>query len=172
MPNLILTKDQREKLKEPLGELIEGSSVECNRVLKETIGAERPSLLLLVGDTVSRNAVQAGIKPDVVVVDEKEMRAEATPFAYSSQHVFRTKNAAGTIDLIAWEAVEEATRRRNSIVQVDGEEDLLTLVAISVAPLGSLVVYGQPNEGIVLVRVSREKKREVDGIIQGMEKRD
>ena len=39
-------------------------------------------------------------------------------------------------------------------IVVEGEEDLATLPAILYAPPGSVVVYGQPDEGSVLVKVN------------------
>ncbi|MDI6805914.1 MAG: DUF359 domain-containing protein, partial [Candidatus Bathyarchaeia archaeon] len=52
---------------------------------------------------------------------------------------------------------------------VDGEEDLLTLIAVLYAPQNSFVVYGQPYEGIVVVKVTPEKKAEVSEILKTME---
>jgi hypothetical protein len=54
-------------------------------------------------------------------------------------------------------------------VVVDGEEDLLTLVAVLHAPEKSLVVYGQPQEGIVVVRVTKQKKEMIRRIVEAME---
>ncbi len=51
---------------------------------------------------------------------------------------------------------------------VDGEEDLATLPAILYAPLGSAVVYGQPNEGSVLVMVTPEKKKQIENLMKQM----
>jgi uncharacterized protein (UPF0218 family) len=82
----------------------------------------------------------------------------------------QTKNEAGTIGLDAWKKVEAAVGSGNCAVIVDGEEDLLTLVAILAAPPGSLVVYGQPGQGIVLVRVTSQRKREVEKIIEEMDR--
>ena len=171
MPLLLPTDAQRQKLKDPLGQLILGSSSECITALRQVLEKERPSSLLLVGDTISREVVKSGIKPDVVVIDRKEMRGEAVPFEHPAQHVFRTRNMAGTIDLGAWHTIEKAVLMGDSVVFVEGEEDLLALVVIWVAPSGSLVVYGQPNQGIVLVRVSPEKKNEIGQIIEQMGKR-
>jgi len=53
-------------------------------------------------------------------------------------------------------------------IVVDGEEDLATLPAILYAPLGSAVVYGQPNEGSVLVEVTPEKKKHVMDLMNKM----
>jgi uncharacterized protein (UPF0218 family) len=54
---------------------------------------------------------------------------------------------------------------------VDGEEDLLTLIAVLYAPEKSWVVYGQPREGAVVVEVTPEKKAETAEILRGMDVR-
>jgi len=51
---------------------------------------------------------------------------------------------------------------------VEGEEDLLTLVVMVTAPLGSLVVYGQPNEGLVLVEVNGEAREKACLFLENM----
>ena len=171
MATLVLTDAQRQLLKRPLGELITGTPPKCNRMLEEVVAKEKPVRLILVGDAVARNATQTGIKPDVIIIDHKEKRQKAAQFSYAAEHVFRTGNSPGTIESGAWQVAEEAIRRGNSVVIVDGEEDLLTLVAILSSPDGSMVVYGQPGEGIVLVRVSTDKKAKINEIMEGMEKR-
>jgi uncharacterized protein (UPF0218 family) len=169
---LLLTESQRERLKEPLGQLVAGTSSECNQKLKDMQAAEKPRLLILIGDTISRNAIQFGIKPDVIIIDNKEMRGDAAEFSHGKSCVFRTVNEASTINLLAWQAVAEAIERGDSVVLVDGEEDLLTLVAILVAPAGSVVAYGQPEIGIVLVRISDAKKDEIQALLDRMIKVD
>jgi len=172
VPKLLLTEGQRQKLKEPLGELVAGSASECNQALKRVQDDEKPRLLILVGDTISRNALHSGIKADVIIMDKREMRMGAVEFAHRKTRVFRTVNAQGTIDLLAWEAVEEAVQKGDCAVLVDGEEDLLTLVAIMVAPVGSIVAYGQPGKGIVIVRVTVRKKSEIQALVDEMGRAD
>jgi uncharacterized protein (UPF0218 family) len=159
-------------LKGPLGQLVAGTASECNRAIKQAQETERPRRLILVGDTVSRNAVQYGIEPDVIIIDKREKRGQAVDFTHKKARVFRTRNEAGTIDLLAWNVVAEAVEKGSSVVIVDGEEDLLTLAAVVVAPLGSVVVYGQPEVGIVLIRVSAEKKDEIMAIVDSMQRAD
>ena len=53
-------------------------------------------------------------------------------------------------------------------LRVDGEEDLLTLPVIRYAPVGTLVAYGQPDEGIVLVKITKNKKASVKEIMNKM----
>jgi uncharacterized protein (UPF0218 family) len=168
VPKLLLTGEQRQRLKEPLGQLIMGPPSECNQALKNVQDEDKPRLLILVGDTISRNALSSGIRADVIIIDNKEMRGEAIGFTHGKARVFRTVNPQGTIDLLAWEAVAEAVQRGDGAVLVDGEEDLLTLVAIMVAPVGSVVAYGQPAQGIVIVRVTAKKKNEVQALVDEM----
>lgn len=146
-------------MKQPLGELIAGTPADCNRILNEVVTKEKPTRLILVGDTVSRNALQAQMRPDVIIVDNMEKRQKAVHINYTAEHVIRTQNRAGTIESRAWQAIDQAIRKSNSVVLVDGEEDLLTLPAILSSPDKSLVVYGQPRVGIVLVRVSPRRRR-------------
>ena len=169
---LVLTEDQRALLKKPLGELVTGTTSECNRRLKEVQETERPRLLILVGDSITKNALESGISPDVIIIDRLEKRKEAAEFESGKVRVFRARNEPGGIDLLAWNAIAEAIEQGNSMVIVDGEEDLLTLAAIIAAPPNSVVAYGQPDEGIVLVRVSDQKKDEISRIIDGMQRRD
>jgi uncharacterized protein (UPF0218 family) len=167
---LLMNETQRESLKKPLGELISGTVAECNQALKGVQDIENPRRLILVGDTISRNAIHSGIRPDVIIIDQREMRREAVEFNHGKARVFRTLNEPATINLLAWQAVSEAVEKGDSVVVVDGEEDLLTLVAILTAPIGSVVAYGQPSAGIVLVRVTPDKKNEIQTLIDQMEK--
>jgi len=167
---LILTEAQRTSKKGPLGELVTGTPEECSDALKHTIAREKPRLIILVGDTVSRTSVQSGIRADVIVVDNKEKRSPAVKFTHPGRTTFTATNPPGTIDTDAWKAVEAAISKPNSLVVVNGEEDLLTLVAILAAPTGSLVVYGQPGQGIVIVRVTHGKKSEVRLVLNQMDR--
>ncbi len=172
VPKLLADEQLRQRLKEPLGDLVAGTISECNNALKQVQENEKPHMLILVGDTISRNAVEAGIRPDVLIIDHIEMRRKAAEFAHGKTRVFRTANEPGTIDLLAWQAVVEAVQKGDGAVLVDGEEDLLTLVAIIVAPEGSLVAYGQPERGIVLVRTTADKKGEIERLVDSMERVD
>jgi hypothetical protein len=111
------------------------------------------------------------MRPDVIIVDNLEKREKAAQFGYSAEHTFRTQNRAGTIESGAWQIIVEAVRQGNSVVLVDGEEDLLALPAVLSSPDKSLVVYGQPGVGIVLVRVNAEKKKDISELVEQMEKK-
>jgi uncharacterized protein (UPF0218 family) len=79
------------------------------------------------------------------------------------------KNPRGTISEEAFTIIQEALKETARVkIVVDGEEDLLTLVAVLAAPENSFVVYGQPHEGIVVVKASPEKKAEVAVLLKAM----
>jgi hypothetical protein len=44
--------------------------------------------------------------------------------------------------------------RKPSKIIVDGEEDLLAIPMFAHLPKNSVLVYGQPNEGMVLTRIN------------------
>lgn len=167
---LLLNDSLRQQLKNPLGVLMVGTFAKCNDYLKSKIAKEKPCRLILVGDTVSRNALQTGIYPDVIIIDNKEMRHNSSFTApLGDRKQFGLLNMRGSINAASWDVINQSIEIGNSAVIVDGEEDLLVLVAVAVAPLGSLVVYGQPNEGIVLVNVTIAKKKEVMDFLERMD---
>lgn len=169
MRTLHLTNSLRQQLKTPIGELVEGTESHCNDVLRVTVGNVKPSPSILVGDTISRNAIAVGIMADVIIIDNLEKRHKANKFSVGQRRIFQLNNQPGTIDANAWKIIRSAIQSRNSVVAVEGEEDLLVLVAIEEAPSGSLVAYGQPDRGIVLIIVSDLEKKQVKQITQEMQ---
>jgi uncharacterized protein (UPF0218 family) len=159
----------RRKLKRPLGMLIRGSYSETIRKVKDVIEKEKSPRIISVGDTVSKNLVRNNIFPQLSIIDNKVMRKSIKPIALGADETVMVENPAGTITEEAVTAIQESleSNRRVKIV-VDGEEDLLTLIAVSQAPENSLIVYGQPRQGMVVVKATREKKAEVAEILKAM----
>jgi len=166
---LILPEDLRKKLKKPLGTLIVGNFDETMRRFKEILAKERPTKLVSVGDAVSESLMKNGIFPDVFIIDNKVMRKSITPIEFNAERTVHAKNPAGTISEEAWEKIRYALNSeiRTKII-IDGEEDLLALPAVLFTPENSFVVYGQPHEGIVIIKVTREKRMEIKSIIDKM----
>ena len=166
----VLPERLRTTLRRPLGELVRGSDIDLGQLLRKIIVQEKPTKLVLVGDSVSRQASQAGVTADVMVIDNLEKREKAVPYAHSRNRVITAKNQAGRIEGEARLAVERAIRGEADLVEIEGEEDLLAVIAVLAAPVGSLVVYGQPNEGVVLVRVSAERRAAAERVLQQMDR--
>ena len=165
---LILSDTLRQQLKQPLGQLVIGSIPECNRAIKTVIQEENPPRVVLVGDTVSRHALKDGIHADLIIVDNKEMRRSSKPVSLGARKIFNLINSPGTIAGESWDIVSRALNAGDSAVVVDGEEDLLVIVAVSAAPYRSIIVYGQPNVGIVFIRVSGDIKHAISQMLAQM----
>ncbi|MEM2117658.1 MAG: DUF359 domain-containing protein [Candidatus Bathyarchaeia archaeon] len=165
-----LTPELRIRLKKPLGTLIRGSFAETMKKFKEMVDKEKPACIISVGDTVSRNLVENRILPQLSIVDNRVMRRTAQPLPPTEHKIVNVRNPPGTITEEAFVTIQDAlkTTWKTKIV-VDGEEDLLTLIAILYAPENAFVVYGQPYEGIVVVKVTPDKKAEIASILKTME---
>jgi len=149
-----LPADLREELKKPLGKLVRNESISSLRGLIE--GAK---LVITVGDETLDTVLRLGITPDVFVVDGRVMRRVASLKRPRPRFSIAVKNPPGTISSESILAVELSLELGKEVgVLVDGEEDLLTLPYILLSPPGSVILYGQPGEGIVVVD-SSDKER-------------
>ncbi len=164
-----LTPRLRKQLKQPLGSLFQGSLEEIITVVRVLIEKEKPAKIVTVGDQVSQDLTNNSVLPDILIVDNKIMRKEIPPISATADKIICVKNPARTITDEAMLALEKAMAdsQRTKIV-VDGEEDLLTLVAILKAPENSLVFYGQPHKGVVAVKSTQEMKQKIREIIEAM----
>lgn len=82
-------------------------------------------------------------------------------------------NPAGTITDDLWETISKALELSNNgecyVIEVKGEEDLAVLPCILMANPETTILYGQPNEGLVLLKVSDMKNKAqklIDGFIE------
>lgn len=146
--DLHLPKALRAELKKPLGR-------QCELF-------KRPAFLVCVGDETSRKL--AHFAPDVSVFDLLIKRAPVA--ALTDTPDYSARNPPGTITVEAVEALRSAFDNAPATVKISGEEDLLALPAVMLAPLGAIVAYGQPNERLVLVKVTEEKKGEVEALLK------
>ena len=165
-----ITSELRIKLKKPIGKLIRGSFAETMKKFWDIVRKENVQNIISVGDTVSRNLFRSHMNPQLSIIDNKCMRKKIRPKKFAVKNAVYVKNPQGTITEEAITAIREALSSGQHVqIVVDGEEDLLTLIAVLYAPENSLVVYGQPYEGIVVVKATPEKKAEVAEILKAME---
>jgi len=107
--------------------------------------------------------------PQLSIVDNRVMRRNVQPVPLTAEKTIHVKNPPGTITEAAIEAIQEAIKSNcRDKIDADGEEDLLTLIAVLYSPENAFVIYGQPYEGVVVVKVTPEKKAEVAGILKAM----
>lgn len=161
------------RLKHPLGKLIIGPPDTTIAGLKEIIDRKKPTKLFAIGDVVASNIIRNNIPVDFIVIDFKSKRQPFEPISLGDFDVIRVRNPPGVITLAAYEAIQDVCSRRVTSVSsiaivVDGEEDLLTLPVVKFAPLGALIVYGQPYVGIVVINVTKQMKLEIELLMKKM----
>ena len=164
-----VTPELRVKLKEPFGILIQGSFSETMVKMENIVKKHNPPKIVSVGDTVSLNLYKNQMKPQLSITDNKRLRKKVKPKVFADMNVVHIKNPQGTITEEAISVIREALKSDEPVhIIVDGEEDLLVLIAVLYTPEKSLVVYGQPYEGIVVVEVTAKKKTEAMEILKAM----
>jgi GTP-dependent dephospho-CoA kinase len=165
----ILTPELRIKLKAPFGTLIQGTAEETMAKMKELIEKESPPKIISVGDIVSSNLHKHNINPQLTIVDNISLRNQPVPKEESVEKTVCVNNPQGTITQEAIFAVKEALAEdEHTHIVVEGEEDLLTLIAVLYAPQTAFVVYGQPHLGIVVIKVTSERKARAQEFLNAM----
>lgn len=157
---LRLPQSLRIKLKKPLGKFI------------QDLNSLKDKTLICVGDQASKDVLGKGLKPKLCVYDgkiaRKEVEIPSEIKKYDAEEM-KVKNRSGTLSREVFQAVEKAlSSSSNCKILVEGEEDLVTLVAVKYAPSGSMVLYGQPNEGLVAVEVSDKTKKKINSMLDEM----
>ena len=165
----ILTPELRIKLKEPFGDLIQGTPQVTMSKLKEIVAKEKPPLIISVGDVVSQNLHKHNFEPQLTIIDNVSLRDQPIPQVADVQKTVYVDNPQGTITQEAISAVKKALESgEHTHIIVRGEEDLFTLIAVLYAPENAFVIYGQPYSGIVVVKVGFEKKARVQEFLNAM----
>ena len=157
------------KLKHPLGRLLVGPTKKTMSKLKEVIKNDPPRKIFAIGDIVSSNIIKNKIKVDCVIIDFKTKREPAECVPLNNFEIICVKNPASVITSEAYETIKKVVKKSTpTAIVVDGEEDLLALPIIQFAPINSLVVYGQPYAGIVIVKIVNRIKLEIKHLLEKM----
>lgn len=160
-----LPKELRPLMKKPLGKLYTGKGRDTIEKFVEELTC--PTKLISVGDVTTFHLLEAGIIPDICIVDDRTKRKPVSSdvSARNRDNVYdevSVDNPAGIITDELIKTLSEAFASEKPIrIFVRGEEDLATLPVILMAPLGAIVLYGQPDEGVVFVKVTETKKEEI-----------
>jgi uncharacterized protein (UPF0218 family) len=161
-------------LKRPLGKLILDSDITEKKIRKEITNCKS---IITVGDCSTDKLISYDIYPDLAIVDgverRQEKRSTLTDKMLNQKDKDVTKisciNPAGTVTKDALIKIKFALSGQKSfILYVIGEEDLLTLPACYFASNYSLVCYGQPMEGLVLVRVNDSIRRKAKELMKSI----
>lgn len=177
----VAAENLRNALKKPLGTLIPGKEddlMDAGLTVKKKITELDPVMLITIGDEVTRIVNEMDLVMNLGIFDYHVKRKKIYDSVFDlkfrpgrSRFYVTVNNPAGNITGELWEAVRHAidqhiTLGTDHVIKVNGEDDLAGVPAILLAPLDSVVIYGQPGEGIVLVQVTEEKKKELVGILE------
>lgn len=151
----MISESVKNSLKVPLGRLY--------RKFPEKLSGRR---IISIGDVCTLDLLWAGITPHLAVYDYRSMRR---PLGRAEQNMLKSiyrnprkyRNPAGTVsDRLLRDAGKLI--HEGGAVLIAGEEDLTALAFILGAGENDLVVYGQPNEGLVVVMPDEKLKRKIE----------
>jgi uncharacterized protein (UPF0218 family) len=137
--------------------------------LNSIISRIHPRKIVAVGDVVSRETLAAGITVNLRIIDYVSMRKPIAWFNFKARTTYHVRNPAGVITVESWEAIKRALKDDDAVVLV---EDLLALPSIVESPNGSLVLYGQPSQGLVVVDTNPAVRNEASLILGRMSREE
>lgn len=161
----------RDTLKKPFGKLIVNNAFDYQSL--------DMSYVVTVGDVATRTFLDRRLSPQLAVVDfvvERKRRYEKlSDIGFSGDEmILKADNPPGSVTTSLLNALQKAFSRleQRIVVLVNGEEDLAVMPIILFAPLGYMVFYGQPGEGIVVVTVTESQKEVAYDLFHRLEARE
>jgi len=158
-----LESNDIQLLRKPFGTLIPEKQVTKKHI---STMLESTKTIFTVGDATTDRLISFGITPQIAVIDGMERRSKRYRKIHYHSKLMSCNNPPGTISKDAVDVLRNALNSRLPVrVMVHGEEDLLALPLISMAPHGSAVLYGQPLEGLVVVRIDPGKQEQAKTLL-------
>jgi uncharacterized protein (UPF0218 family) len=152
-----LPKKLKPKLRKVWGRAIFGKKSEIRKKFKELLAEKKFKKIITVGDCCSRS-----LPSDIKIFDGKIRRRKVKELPKFS---LTFKNPAGTIQKEAWSAIKRAIKNKENVF-VEGEEDLLVIPSVLLAPKNSLVVYGLHKKGICAIETNEKMKRKIKNLLK------
>lgn len=162
-----LPESLRPELRRPFGRVMSNDELIAELRKKE-------GLLVSIGDECSYDIIKAGIMPDIVIYDLRVKRKDVIGDIrdvlgkFDDGEVIVHNQPSVIMDELV-ESVKDALEKGRGKILVKGEEDLAALVVMMYAPDGVRVVYGQPDEGAVLVEMNDEVRERAVRSFESME---
>ncbi|MEK6866717.1 MAG: GTP-dependent dephospho-CoA kinase family protein [Thermoproteota archaeon] len=163
-----LPNSLRDQFKTPLGDLIPESQANKLNIQKHL---QENSYLITVGDRTTEKMIDFGLIPSLQIIDNQEKRVKREPVKNNIAYTeLICDNPAAEITLQSIDLIKKAFVSKTPVrLTVTGEEDLLVIPVCIHAPENSIVMYGQPNEGLVIVKVTTEIRNKTQRLLDLME---
>jgi len=163
-----LPDNLREQLKIPLGLLLLESDATKKNIQKHI---SENSFIITVGDRTTEKMIEFGLIPSLQIIDGQEKRIKRDiPKSFDISTTLTCENPAAEITDQSIETIKKAFASHTPVrITVNGEEDLLVLPVCIYAPENSVVMYGQPNEGLVIVKINPEIRNKTQTLLDLME---
>ncbi len=157
----------RDQLKIPLGVLLPESQADKTNIKKHLLDN---SYIITVGDRTTEKMIGFGIIPSLQIIDSREKRSKREPPRLANAIELVTTNPAAEITSQSIRVIRQALTMQPPVrINVDGEEDLLVIPVCVYAPENAIVLYGQPNEGLVITKITFEIKSKTQKLLDLME---
>lgn len=161
-----LPENLRSSLKRPLGVLIHDYEVTRSSVSSKI---HKDTFVITVGDATTEKMISFGLSPSLQIVDSLEKRNKRDLPGGYVKTILECVNPAAEITEQSISVIKQAFNMVPPVrIIVSGEEDLLVLPVAVYAPDNSVILYGQPNEGLVLVQVTEEVRNKAKSIMSLM----
>ncbi|MDD5337228.1 MAG: DUF359 domain-containing protein [Candidatus ainarchaeum sp.] len=162
---MIVPESVRTELREPLGSLMDFQSF---------ISSYGKRKIVAVGDAVVLALLRAKIESFVSVFDFSTRRnpipeKERSELAAKYPEPLVCENPAGTIA----EALEQSAKlvlKTGGALRIVGEEDLAALVFMRLCPDALIIVYGQPEKGVVAIECNEASRRKAENFFRKIRK--
>ena len=163
-----LPDNLREQLKIPLGLLLLESEANKKNIQKHI---SENSYVITVGDRTTEKMIEFGLIPSLQIIDGQEKRIKRNiPENFDVSTLLTCDNPAAEITNQSIETIKKAFISQAPVrITVNGEEDLLVIPVCIHSPENSVVMYGQPNEGLVIVKITPEIRNKTQKLLDSME---
>lgn len=161
-----LPDNLRDKLKQPMGMLVTEDKATKENLLRLI---PQKTFLITVGDATTEKLIRCGFIPSLQIVDSLEQRNKRDMPEGEVKTLLQCINPAAQITDESVDVIKNALHLNPPVrIVVTGEEDLLVLPVVMHAPENSIVLYGQPNEGLVIVTVNSQTRKKAESIMAQM----
>ena len=162
-----LPNSLRDQFKNPLGVLLPEDMADKTHI-SEYLSDN--SYIITVGDRTTEKMIYFGLIPSLQIIDGVEKREKRELPKLENATKLTVDNPAAEITAQSIDVIKQAFTLQSPVrIVVNGEEDLLVIPVCVHAPENSVVLYGQPNKGLVIVKVTPEIRNKTQGLLDLME---